>query len=104
MRKIIWGIAFLMMAISTMATANMRIVDTPAGSWVSIEENGEPVSNASVQVSNVPSIANTTFKTNEYGEVYIPISLRFSRSVTFTAITPSGNEFKALRARDANDE
>ncbi|MDV5169321.1 hypothetical protein [Photobacterium rosenbergii] len=86
------SIAALMLSASSFAIADIRIIDTQAGSWVKVTENGKPAANARVSVSN-PANRGKVYKTNEHGEVYIPLHTRTSSTLTYSILTEERNEY-----------
>jgi len=86
------AIAVMCVVFSTVTFADMKIVDTANGAWVTVSEQGAPVVNAEVTVKNVPQ-SKGTYTTNENGRVFVPLSLNSSRSVKYNAVTDDGTEY-----------
>ncbi|PSU33388.1 hypothetical protein [Photobacterium lutimaris] len=89
------SIAALMLSASSLAFADIRIIDTQAGSWVKVTENGKPAANARVSVSN-PANRGKVYKTNEHGEVFIPLHTHNSSALTYSVLTEEWNEYTRL--------
>ncbi|MGR5062525.1 hypothetical protein [Photobacterium sp. DNB22_13_2] len=89
------SIAALMLSASSLAFADIRIIDTQAGSWVKVMEDGKPAANARVSVSN-PSNRGKVYKTNEHGEVFIPLHTHNSSTLTYSILTEEWNEYTRL--------
>ncbi|MGF1698822.1 DUF4198 domain-containing protein [Photobacterium makurazakiensis] len=86
------SIAALMLSASTLSWADIRIVDTQSGSWVRVTEQGKPAANARVSVSNHAN-RGKVYKTNEHGEVFIPLYTRTSSTLTYSILTEEWNEY-----------
>ncbi|MCQ1060082.1 hypothetical protein ACQKPX_04285 [Photobacterium sp. DNB23_23_1] len=89
------SIAALMLSASSLAFADIRIIDTQAGSWVKVTENGKPAANARVSVNN-PANRWKVYKTNEHGEVFIPLRTHHSSTLTYSILTEEWNEYTRL--------
>lgn len=92
MKKVSIALASLMMGFSAMSYADIQVTDTQNGAWVTVTDGGQPSVNAVVSVVNQPQASNT-FRTDESGRVFIPLSLNHSRSVKYKAVTESGGEY-----------
>ncbi|PSW17264.1 hypothetical protein C9I98_19880 [Photobacterium sanctipauli] len=86
------SIAVLMLSASSLSWADIRIIDTQSGSWVKVTEQGKPAANARVSVSN-PANRGKVYKTNEHGEVFIPLYTRHSSTLTYSILTEEWNEY-----------
>lgn len=87
--KVLTATAIILMSSSVFA--DMRVVDTHDGAWVTITENGKPAVNASVSIANVPQ-QGQSYQTDESGRVFVPLTLEKSRTVQYKATTESGRE------------
>ena len=85
--KVLTTAAVILM--SSSAFADIRVADTHNGAWVTVTNNGQPAANASVSVANVPQ-QRKTYKTDENGRVFIPLTLENSRSIKYRATTKDG--------------
>ncbi len=85
-------VSIVCLAFSTMSLADMKIVNTTNGAWVTTSEHGMPAANSEVTVKNIPQ-SRGTYITNENGRVFIPLSLKNSRSVKYNAVTENGTEY-----------
>ncbi|OAN11247.1 hypothetical protein A3K86_20025 [Photobacterium jeanii] len=97
--KVIAASAVLVM--SSSAFADIRVSSNANGAWVTVTENGQPAPNAEVTVANVPQ-SRGTFKTDETGRVFIPLTLHNSRSVKYKAKTESGKESSRFAFHSTN--
>lgn len=86
------AIAALMVSASSVTLADIRVIDTQAGSWVRVTEQGQPAANARVSVNN-KSNRGRVFITNERGEVFIPLYTRHSQVLHYSVLTENGNEY-----------
>lgn len=86
------AVSVMCVVFSTVTLADMKVVDTANGAWVTVSEQGAPVANAEVTVKNVPQ-SKGTYMTNENGRVFVPLSLNSSRSVKYNAVTENGTEY-----------
>ena len=89
------SIAALILSASSMAWADIRIIDTEGGSWVKVTENGQPAVDARVSVSD-PANRGKVYKTNEYGEVFIPLRTHHSEVLTYSVLTTDWNEYSKV--------
>lgn len=90
--KVLTASAVILLSFS--ALADVRIVDTHNGAWVMVRDNGQPVSNANVNLVNVPQ-QHGSYKTDDNGQVFIPITLENSRSVKYQVTTKEGaNQYR----------
>ena len=98
------GIAALMMSASSMTLADIRVIDSQAGSWVRVTEQGHPAANARVSVNN-KSNRGRVFTTNERGEVFIPLYTRHSQVLEYSVLTENGNEYSetALHTKSSDN-
>ncbi|UXI02450.1 hypothetical protein [Photobacterium sp. TY1-4] len=92
MKKVSIALASLLMGFSALSYADIQVTDTQNGAWVTVTDGGQPSANAVVSVVNQPQAQNS-FRTDDSGRVFIPLSLNHSRSVKYSAVTESGNEY-----------
>ncbi len=72
------------------ALADIRVVDTESGAWVTVRDNnGNPEAGAMVKMTNVPQ-DKEVYTTNANGRVFIPITLERSRSIRLEAQSQDG--------------
>ncbi|MGF1862107.1 hypothetical protein [Photobacterium profundum] len=92
MKKLNISISTLLVLFSAATLADINIVDTKNGSWVTVSKNGVAEENALVTTPKLYQL-NQAFNTNDNGRVFIPLSLNSSRSIQYKAVTSNGEEF-----------
>ncbi|MGF1727132.1 hypothetical protein [Photobacterium nomapromontoriensis] len=97
--KVLTTAAVILM--SSSAIADIRVADTHNGAWVTVTENGQPAANASVSVANLPQ-QRKSYKTDEHGRVFIPLTLQNSRSIKYKATTESGKRSSRFAFHSTN--
>ena len=97
--KVLTTAAVILM--SSSAFADIRVADTHNGAWVTVTDNGQPAANATVSVANVPQ-QRGTYKTDENGRVFIPLTLENSRSIKYKATTEDGKKSSRFAFHSTN--
>ncbi|AJR06353.1 hypothetical protein C9J03_13380 [Photobacterium gaetbulicola] len=97
--KVLTATAVIVM--SSSAFADIRVADTHNGAWVTVTENGQPAANATVSVANVPQ-QRQSYKTDENGRVFIPLTLENSRSIKYKATTEGGKQSSRFAFHSTN--
>jgi len=95
MKKKIIALSSVLLTISSVSFAGIRVADSHGGAWVTVTDDGQPAANAEITIENQPQI-QATFKTNENGRVFVPISTNHSTSVKYKAKTSDGNSFETV--------
>ncbi len=92
MKKLNVSISTLLVLFSAASFADINIVDTKNGSWVTVSKNGAAEENALVTTPKLSQL-NQSFSTDENGRVFIPLPLNSSRSIQYKVVTVDGAEF-----------
>lgn len=89
--------ASTLLLLSGTALADIKVVDSQNGAWVSVSHNGSPIQGAQVSVKNVPQ-QRETYITDKSGRAFIPLTLESSRSVKYQVLKPGSDKVESRYA------